>query len=59
MVALRARLAEWDPHPCRAHAERHLSHLVMAQEYLRMYRGLLEAGRLPPGRPAPHLATAG
>src|SRR5437660_1793165 len=44
---------------CRAHAERNFSHLVMAQEYVRMYHTLLETGTLPPGRPAPHLATAG
>ena len=53
LVALRGRLAEWDPYACRAHAERHFSHLVMTQEYLRMYRGLLETGRLPSGQPAP------
>jgi glycosyltransferase involved in cell wall biosynthesis len=59
LVALRGRLADWDPHACRAHAERNFSHLVMAREYLRMYGGLLETGTLPPGRPAPHLASAG
>jgi len=48
-----------DPEACRAHAERNFSHLVMAQEYVRMYHTLLETGTLPPGRPAPHLATAG
>src|SRR5437773_1509471 len=48
-----------DPSACRAHAERYFTHLVMAEEYTRLYRRLLETGRLPPGRPAPHLATAG
>ena len=59
LVALRGRLADWDPHACRAHAERHFSHVVMAREYLRMYGGLLESGTLPPGRPASQLASAG
>lgn len=51
LVALRSRLTEWDPHACRARAERHFSHIVMAQEYVRMYRALLDTGTLPPGRP--------
>jgi glycosyltransferase involved in cell wall biosynthesis len=53
LVALRGRLAEWDPRACRARAERSFSHLVMAQEYLRMYRAMLDTGALPPGRPTP------
>jgi glycosyltransferase involved in cell wall biosynthesis len=44
------------PEACRAHAERHFTHLVMAAEYERMYRGMLETGRLPPGQPA-HTTT--
>ena len=59
LVALRGRLPDWDPHACRARAERYFSHRVMAQEYVRMYRSLLETGRLPAGRAMPHLATAG
>lgn len=59
LVALRGRLAAWDPHACRARAERHFSHVVMVREYLRMYQGLLETGTLPPGRPAAQLASAG
>jgi len=46
-------LAEWDPHACRARAERSFSHLVMTDEYIRMYRSVLETGTLPPGRPTP------
>lgn len=42
-----------DPHACRAHAERYFSHIVMAEEYVRMYRSLLSAGTLPRGRPTP------
>src|SRR3989454_835190 len=39
------------PQACRALAERQFTHLVMAQEYVRMYRCLLDTGKLPPGRP--------
>jgi len=53
LVALRGRLADWDPRACRARAERSFSHLVMAEEYVRMYRSVLEIGTLPPGRPTP------
>jgi glycosyltransferase involved in cell wall biosynthesis len=59
MMAAAATIHTRDPHACRAHAERHFSHVVMTQAYVRMYRGVLEAGRLPPGQPAPHLASAG
>ena len=41
-----------DPGACRAHALRRFTHLVMAEQYVRMYRSLLDAGTLPPGRPA-------
>jgi glycosyltransferase involved in cell wall biosynthesis len=47
-----------DPAACRAHAERYFSHLVMAEEYLRMYRCLLDTGALPPGRVTPYAPTA-
>jgi glycosyltransferase involved in cell wall biosynthesis len=40
------------PEACRAHAEQHFTHLVMATEYVRMYRHLLDTGVLPAGRPA-------
>jgi len=39
------------PQACRTLAERQFTHLVMAQEYVRMYRCLLDTGKLPPGRP--------
>ncbi len=39
-----------DPAACRAHAERHFTHRVMAAEYVRMYRGLLDTGELPAGQ---------
>jgi glycosyltransferase involved in cell wall biosynthesis len=47
-----------DPAACRAHATRYFSHLVMAEEYLRMYRYLLHTGALPPGRATPYAPTA-
>jgi glycosyltransferase involved in cell wall biosynthesis len=50
LVAVRGRLGDWDPRACRARADRRFSHLVMANEYVRMYRSVLETGALPPGR---------
>lgn len=50
LLALRGRLAEFDSHACRGHAERGFSHLRMARDYVRMYEGLLRDGRLPAGR---------
>jgi glycosyltransferase involved in cell wall biosynthesis len=52
-LAAAERIHTRSPEACRAHAERHFTHLVMAEEYVRMYRCLLETGRLPPGRPTP------
>src|SRR6266542_186918 len=43
------------PQACRARAERYFTHLVMAEEYVRMYRCLLETGELPSGRATPPL----
>jgi glycosyltransferase involved in cell wall biosynthesis len=42
-----------DPVQCRSHAERYFSHLVMAQEYVRMYEGVMANGQLPEGRATP------
>lgn len=42
------------PADCRAHAERYFTHTVMAAEYVRVYRHLLDRGTLPPGRPTPY-----
>lgn len=39
---------------CRAHAERWFSHVAMAEAYVRVYRTLLDTGRLPAGRPTPY-----
>jgi glycosyltransferase involved in cell wall biosynthesis len=51
LLALRARLADFDPRACRRRAERCFTHLRMARDYVRMYSYLLEHGRLPAGRP--------
>ncbi len=53
MVAAAETIHTRSPEACRAHAERYFTHLVMAEEYVRMYRSLLDTGRLPPGRPTP------
>lgn len=39
------------PQACRAHAERWFTHRTMAEEYVRMYEGVIRTGALPPGRP--------
>jgi glycosyltransferase involved in cell wall biosynthesis len=38
------------PEACRARAERHFTHLTMAESYVRMYQGMLSSGKLPDGR---------
>lgn len=43
-----------DSRACRAHAERWFTHVVMAEEYVRFYKHLLETGTLPAGRPTPY-----
>jgi hypothetical protein len=50
MIAAAEMIHNRDPAACRAHAERYFTHLVMAEEYLRMYGHMLETGILPPGR---------
>lgn len=50
LVALRPRLARIDPAACRARVERHFTHHVMAEGYVRMVRAFLANGVLPAGR---------
>jgi len=50
LVELRPRLDAIDPAACRDRVARHFSHRAMAEAYLRMYRGLIDTGRLPAGR---------
>ncbi len=53
MIAAAETIHTRSPEACRAHAERYFTHLAMAEEYVRMYRSLLDTGRLPPGRATP------
>jgi hypothetical protein len=39
------------PEACRAWVERHFTHHVMAEGYLRMFRHYLATGALPDGMP--------
>ena len=50
LVELRARLDAVEPDACRAHVERHFTHHVMAEGYLRMFRAYLADGVLPEGK---------
>jgi hypothetical protein len=50
IIAAAERIHTRDPAACRAHGERFFTHVVMAGEYVRMYRHLLETGTLPAGR---------
>jgi glycosyltransferase involved in cell wall biosynthesis len=52
MIAAAETIHTRDPGACRAHAERHFTHLVMAREYVRLYQCLLASGTLPPGAAA-------
>jgi glycosyltransferase involved in cell wall biosynthesis len=51
LLALRERLADFDPQTVRRRAERCFTHLRMTRDYVRMYEHMLEHGRLPAGRP--------
>ncbi len=50
LVASRPGLDRLDPHACRARVERHFTHHVMAEEYVRMFREFVATGMLPAGR---------
>ena len=50
LVELRPRLDGVEPEACRAHVERHFTHHVMAEGYLRMFRAYLATGVLPEGQ---------
>ncbi len=55
MVEASRTIASRKPEACRAHAERHFTHRVMAEGYLRMYQQLCATGELPAGQPSPWL----
>jgi len=50
LVAARGGLDRIDPAVCRARVERHFTHHVMADGYVRMFREFLATGVLPAGR---------
>jgi glycosyltransferase involved in cell wall biosynthesis len=52
LVDLRPTLTRLDPADCRSRAQRWFTHLVMAQEYSRMYQHYLSSQELPEGRVA-------
>jgi len=49
MIAAAQSIHNRSPAACRAHAERHFTHLVMAERYTRAYQHVLETGALPAG----------
>jgi hypothetical protein len=49
LVELRTRLDGVAPEACRAHVERHFTHHLMAEGYVRMFRAYLATGVLPAG----------
>jgi glycosyltransferase involved in cell wall biosynthesis len=53
MIAAAESIQSRSPAACRAHAERHFTHLTMAEAYVRVYRRVLETGAAPAGRPTP------
>ncbi len=53
MVEASRTIASRKPEACRAHAERYFTHRVMAEEYVRIYKGLGETGELPAGVASP------
>jgi glycosyltransferase involved in cell wall biosynthesis len=53
MIDAAATIHTRSPDACRARAERLFTHLVMAEEYARLYRHVIATGALPPGRPTP------
>jgi len=56
MIAEAESIGTRESAACRAHAERYFTHLVMAEEYVRMYRELIATGKLPLGRASPWVA---
>jgi len=50
MIAAAQTIHTRRPAACRARAEHWFTHLTMAEEYVRMYRAVLDTGALAPGR---------
>lgn len=53
MLVVADTIGTRDPQACRDHAHRYFTHLVMAEEYVRVYRLLIETGKLPAGKTTP------
>jgi hypothetical protein len=51
MIAAAEQIHTRAPTACRAHAERHFTHVVMAAAYLQVYRRVLETGAVAAGAP--------
>jgi glycosyltransferase involved in cell wall biosynthesis len=49
LIERRPLLDDLSPEACRSRVERHFTHHVMAEGYLRMFRHYLATGSLPPG----------
>jgi glycosyltransferase involved in cell wall biosynthesis len=47
LVQLARGIERIDPAACRARAERHFSHVAMAEGYLRVFGEYLRAGKMP------------
>ena len=50
MIKAAQTIGTRSPEACRARAERHFTHLRMAEGYVRMYEGMTKSGTLPAGR---------
>lgn len=57
MLAAAATIGTRSPEACRAHAERYFTHSRMAEEYVRMYRAVMDTGKLPAGTPTPYTTS--
>ncbi len=57
MLAAAETIGSRSPEACRAHAERHFTHRVMAEEYIRVYQAMIATGKLPAGRPTPYASS--
>jgi glycosyltransferase involved in cell wall biosynthesis len=50
MIKAAETIGTRSPEACRARAERHFTHVKMAESYVRMYDGMTKSGTLPAGR---------
>jgi len=57
MLAAAETIATRSADECRSHAEHYFTHLVMAEEYVRVYARVIESGSLPAGRPTPYASS--